>query len=142
MIKAVFDTNVIISGSIAHSGGPYQALQAWRQGDIILLISKPIIDELADVLQRPFFRYKRHIKNTDIAKLRSVLLTDAVVVSPRKHLEIIEADPDDNRILECAVEGSADCIVSGDHHLLKLKNYKDIQIITVQEFLAILQSKS
>ena len=139
MIKAVLDTNVIVSGSIARSGGPYEALQAWRRGDIVLLTSEAIVDEVADVLQRPFFRDKRHIDETDIAGLRQVLLTDAVVVFPRKRLEVVEADPDDNRILECAVEGGADYIVSGDHHLLELRRYESIQIVTVRKFLTILQ---
>lgn len=57
------------------------------------------------------------------------------VVTPQQELRIIENDPDDNRILECAVEADADYIVSGDRHLLDLEKYEDIKIVTPAEFL-------
>ena len=141
MIKAVYDTNVIVSGLIASSGKPYQALEAWRRGDVILLVSKPIVDEIVDVLQRPYFQEKRHITETDIAGVKRSLETDAVVVSPEIRLEVVSKDPDDNRILECALAGGADCVVSGDHHLLHLKQYQGIPVVTAREFLAIVEDQ-
>jgi putative PIN family toxin of toxin-antitoxin system len=138
--RAVYDTNVIVSASIARSGLLYEALRVWRRGDIDLVTSEAIVDEVTDVLRRPFFRDDRHVDETDVARARQVLLTDAVVVSPPQRLEVVEADPDDKRILECAVEGGADYIVSGDHHLLDLRLYKGIRIVTVRQFLSILQS--
>ena len=137
MIKAVYDTNVIVSGLIAHSGKPYQALEAWRRGDVILLVSKPIVDEVIEVLQRPYFQEKRHITRADIAGVKRSLEADAVMVSPEIRLEVVANDPDDNRILECAVAGDADCVVSGDHHLLELKQYQGIPVVTAAEFLVI-----
>ena len=142
MIKVVFDTNIIISGLIANAGAPYEALEAWRRRDVVLLVSDAIIDEVADVLARPFFRDQRHITKSDIDRVRHALKTDAMVVSPNTHLEVVEDDTDDDRIVECALDGGADYIVSGDHHLLELKRFRGIQIVTAREILAILEAES
>lgn len=141
MIKAVYDTNVIVSGLIAHTGKPYQALEAWRRGDVILLVSKPILDEVVDVLQRPYFRDRRHITRADIEGVKRALEADAVMVSPEIRLEVVSNDPDDNRIFECALAGDADCVVSGDHYLLGVKQYQGIPVVTAREFLAILEEQ-
>jgi hypothetical protein len=139
MPKAVCDTNVIISGLIAHSGGPYELLEAWCRGEFVLLVSEAIVSKVTEVLGRPFFRNKRGITEEDIARVREVLGTDAVVVSPKSHLQVIEDDPDDDRILECALDGEADYLVSGDHHLLGLRRYRGISVVTTRQFLMILQ---
>ena len=142
MIKVVFDTNIIVSGLIANAGAPYQALEAWRRRDVVLLVSDAIIEEVVDVLARPFFRDKRQISRSDIARVKHALKMDAIVVSPNTRLEVVGDDPDDNRIVECALDGGADYIVSGDHHLLELKRFRDIQIVTAREFLTILESET
>lgn len=142
MLKVVFDTNIIVSGLIAHSGNPYKILEAWRQGDVVLLVSKPIVDEVVSVLQRPFFREKRQIGKADVVRIRRALETDTVMVSPQVHLKVVANDPADDRILECALEGGADYLVSGDHHLLELKRYRHVRIVTARQFLAILESQT
>ena len=142
MIKVVFDTNIIVSGLIANAGAPYQALEAWRRRDVVLLVSDAIIEEVVDVLARPFFRDKRQISRSDIARVKHALKMDAIVVSPNTRLEVVRDDPDDNRIVECALDGGADYIVSGDHHLLELKRFRGIQIVTAREFLTILESET
>ena len=139
MIRAVFDTNVIISGVTAQSGSPHELLQAWRRGKVIVLTSEAITNEVVEVLQRPFFQEKRHLNEEDVAGIRHLLMTDAVVVFPENCLDVVHDDPDDNRILECAVGGNADYIVSGDHHLLAVKWYRGIRIVTVRDFLTILK---
>lgn len=141
MIKAVFDTNVIVSGLIAHSGSPCEVLEAWRQGDIILVTSGAIVSEVARVLRRPFFRDKRHIGEEDIVRIARALTLGAQFVQPEIHLQVVEDDPDDDRILECAVAGGADYVVSGDHHLLDLGRYRDIRIVTARQFLSILVAR-
>ena len=135
MLKAVLDTNVIVSGLIAHGGSPYQVLQAWRQGVFLLLTSPALLCELLDVLGRPFFWDRRGITDGDIARTRHLFETDAISVQPQVRLSVIEADPDDDRVLECALAGEVDFIVSGDKHLLSLERYKRIPIVTVSSFL-------
>ena len=140
MLKVVIDTNVIVSGLTMSAGNPYEILKAWHRGDIVVLVSTAIVNEVVNVLGRPFFRDKRHITREDIARIERVLRTDALVVSPEVHLHVVENDPDDDRILECAGEGGADYVVSGDHHLLVLKRYRSTPIVTAREFVAILRS--
>ena len=65
----------------------------------------------------------------------------AKIISPRTTLQVVTADPDDDRILECAAEGNADLIVSNDHHLLDLKSYENIPIIAGPDFRRILAIK-
>jgi uncharacterized protein len=138
VIRAVLDTNVIVSSLITLSGSPHEILNAWFRGDIVLITSAAIVNEVSAVLRRPFFQDKRHIGEADILRIKQSLLLDAVVVSPKKCLTVIETDPSDDRILECALEGDAEYIVSGDHHLLELGQYQGIQIISPREFLAVL----
>jgi predicted nucleic acid-binding protein len=71
----------------------------------------------------------------DAAFVRSRLESLAQVVEPRDALGVIDDDPDDDRVLECAVEGRADMIVSGDRHLLKLAKYQGVPIVTVRQFM-------
>ena len=138
MIKAVLDTNVIVSALIAHGGGPYQALQAWRRGRFLLFTSPDLLAELLDVLGRPFFREKRGISASDLARIELLWQTDAISVRPPSRLSVIQAGPDDDRVLECALAGEVEFIVSGDKHLLALGNYRRIPILTVNAFLDIL----
>jgi uncharacterized protein len=139
MLKAICDTNVIVSGLIAHSGGPYELLEAWRRSEFVLLVSEAIVSEVTEVLARPFFRDKRGITQKDIVRIKAVLGTDAVMVAPQSRLKVIENDPDDDRILECALDGEADYLVSGDHHLLALQRYRGIPVVTTRQFLMVLQ---
>lgn len=141
MLKVVFDTNVIVSGLTASLGYPHEALEAWRRGEVVLLISEPIMDEVVAVLGRPFFRHRRHISEADLARVKRALETDAVMVSPKKRLRVVEDDPDDDRVLECALEGGADYLVSGNHHLLELREYRGTRIVSPREFLTILKAQ-
>jgi uncharacterized protein len=142
VIKVVFDTNIIVSGLIANTGAPYETIELWRRDDVVLLISDAIIDEVADVLTRPFFRDQRHITKSDIDRIKYALKTDATIVFPNSRLKVVGNDPDDNRIIECALDGSADYIISGDHHLLELKQFAGIQIVTAKEFLTIFKTEN
>src|SRR3989344_2043204 len=63
------------------------------------------------------------------------IITLSKIVEPKSKLDIIKEDPDDNKILECAVEGKVDYIISQDKHLLDIKEYKEIKIITPKDFL-------
>jgi putative PIN family toxin of toxin-antitoxin system len=73
-----------------------------------------------------------------IRTILAELHTIGTIVKPSKRIFAIQEDPDDNRVLECAVEGSAKYIISGDTHLLNLRQYKNIRIVSPDEYLAIL----
>jgi len=90
----------------------------------------PFIHEVAHVLRDDFRWEERRIVGH--AKL---LTRTGEIIIPRVTLDVIGNDPDDNRILECAVEGKADVIVSGDHHLRDLKSYQGIPVVRPIDFL-------
>jgi len=100
-------------------------------GDIELVLSPPILEELEQVMEYSKFDFSEQVKN----EFLSELITCARLVLPVQKVEVISADPEDNKFLECAVAADADYIVSGDHHLLKLGEYGGIRIVKASEFL-------
>ncbi len=129
MIKAVFDTNVYISAFVI-GGRAEQAYLSVLQGrGALLYTSIPILAELSNKLAGKFLWGDKELKSAvqHIAKA-------AVMVKPSSKLNILDDEPD-NRILECAVEARADCIVTGDKHLLGLKEFGGVRIITIADFL-------
>ncbi len=128
-LKVVLDTNVYFS-AFSNRGVPYQLWQRALHGDYRLFISPPLMRELADVLRNDLTWSEVEI----VAQLK-LLSRVASVVIPTETLNVVVNDPDDDRILECAVAGNADLIVSGDHHLTKLRSYRDIGIIRPADLL-------
>jgi uncharacterized protein len=98
--------------------------------EVNLTVSQPIIDEAIDVLSRKF-----GYPAADIAEARALISQAARIVAPALELHVIKSDPDDNRVLECAVSPGADYIVIGDQDLLRLGRYDAIRILTVADFL-------
>lgn len=125
----VFDTNVLISGYL-WNGAPRQAIQLIKSGDFDLLYCRGSIDEIVRVLSVKF-------KLNAIEIYRIVLdiksMGKNIGISSREHP--ISEDPSDNLFINLAIDGNAKIIVSGDSHLLKLKEYRGIEIISVAEFL-------
>ena len=136
MLRVVLDTNVFISGVISKRGAAAQVLQAWRARQFLLVVSQRIISEIVEVLRYPRIQQKYGIKETDIEGLISLLEIDALVVPGLHHDEVsIPEDPADEMFLDCALDAEADCIVSGDQHLLQIGEFEGIPIISVREFL-------
>ena len=132
-MKIVLDTNVLIS-AIVFGGKPRKILESVIRGELTLFLSEDILDELKAVLQRPKFGFPSEVIRIILAELHTI----GAIVTPSKRISAIQEDPDDNRILECAVEGSAKYIVSGDTHLLNLRQYLNIRIVSPDEYLVVL----
>jgi putative PIN family toxin of toxin-antitoxin system len=134
-LRVVFDTNVYFSAFTHPLGPPFKIWQRAVKGGFILLVSPAILQELAhvlrDILQWP---------EADIVVQLKLVAKVAKIISPRISLRVIADDPTDDRILECAVTGSADLIVSGDRHLRKLKSFRNIGILQPSDFLRTLGS--
>ena len=128
-LRVVFDTNVYIS-AILSSGNPRRVLELATRNEIGLLISDHILSEIERVLRTKIF--KRELQVTTI---RSGIRDISVLVSPGVELSVIHRHEADNRIIECAVQGEAQYVVSGDHHVLSLKEYQGIKILSPTEFL-------
>ena len=134
MLKFVFDTNVFVSALMSKRGNPALLLDRVRKS-YTLFISKDILSELKDVISREKFSYTEAEVNTFV----EAIISFADVVNPEIKIDAIKADPDDNMILECAVTSGASYIVSGDKHLLDLKEYGMIKIITPKAALDLLK---
>lgn len=129
-IKIVLDSNVYIS-ALLFAGRPEEIMDLVRNGSLELLISPAILLELGRVLQDKFLFSRREVLSA-LQEVRRL----ARIIAPQKHLQVITADPDDNRILECAVFGGADYIVTGDkRHLRPLGHFQGIKILLPSEFL-------
>ena len=128
-MKVVFDTNILVSALVFPGGRAEAALLRIIEERDQLLLSKPILDELLGVLARKFSRDAEELART------AVLLSElALTVKPRQKLRVVRDDPD-NRVLECALAGHADAIVTGDKELLGLGEYRGIPIINLRDYL-------
>jgi putative PIN family toxin of toxin-antitoxin system len=132
-VRVVADTNVLIS-ALLFGGLPEQILLAGLRGEIQLLTSIPLLEELENVLVKKFRLEPRLVK--DLVDLIRDVSERVEVVS---HLKIIK-DPDgDNRVLECAVDGKADFVISGDtKHIIPLKEFEGIKIMNPSDFIKLL----
>ena len=132
-MRVVFDTNIFVSVFIKPSGITALVLAMARQGAFQSLVSSAITDELRGVLLHKLKFERDRIENSI-----TILSEYSANIKPAQTLNIVNDDPTDNRILECAVEGNADAIVSEDRHLLALKSFRGIPIITVREFIRLI----
>jgi len=137
-MRAVLDTNVIVSAVLSPGNPPDSILRASRRGAFDLVTSAPLLRELSEVLGRPPIAERLGWTAEERASFIAALAGFAVIVAPQKSLQVVKADPADNRVLEAAAAGSADYAVSGDHHLLELGSYEGIPIVTPARFAAIL----
>lgn len=129
MIKVVLDTNIYIS-AILFGGKPDTIIKLAREGDIEVLVSEAILAEIAEVLRKKFDWQSWQVLEV-IEEIRGI----ATFVVPRYTLSVVKEDEADNRVLECAIEGEAQYVVSGDEHrLLPLKQYRGIKIVHPAEF--------
>ncbi len=128
-MRLVFDTNVLVAAFVFPGGSGDQALQRVVEERDQLLISKPILDELLGVLARKFSRDAE-----ELARIAVFLGEVATVVQPRQRLRVVKDDPD-NRILECAVAGRAEAIVTGDRALLALREFRGVRVVGLRDYL-------
>ena len=126
----VFDTNILISGT-SWRGKPFECLELARHGVIEACTCEEILTEFRKVLKE-----KLSFSDHEILATIADLLTFHRIVTITGSLKGISPDPDDDKILECALEAHATHIISGDtHHLLPLQKYKSIEIVTPADFL-------
>ena len=137
MLKVVLDTNQFVSSLIAPEGNSARILAFWRERGFILVISEKIIKEIVRVLRYPHISKKYKIGEDNVLDFIRLIEHEAVVLTDEIKLDVVKDDPDDNKIIACALQAEADYIISGDKHLLKLGSYGKIPIIIAGEFLRI-----
>lgn len=129
-MKVVFDTNIFISAFVFVGGSADKAIQRILDNEHTLIISKPIIEETLGIIAEKFERNVEELSRT------AVFLSEiATVVTPEEKISVLSDEPD-NRILECASEGNASAIVTGDKAMLKLDIYEGIRIVSLRSYLS------
>jgi putative PIN family toxin of toxin-antitoxin system len=128
-VRVVFDTNIYISALIFPGSIAESAMFRIIDGRDTLLVSKDILNELLMTLARKFSKDREQLSRVafNISEI-------ALMINTGEKISVF-ADEADNRILECAVSGKADIIVTGDKAILDLKSYKDIKIISLKQYL-------
>jgi len=130
-LRVVLDTNVLLSALLFPGGSPDQIFTLVRRQSIDLYFSPFILDEFRRVLQSKFLHSER-----EASTRAAYLLHFGQIVEPQERLTVITAKEDDNRILECALAAKAEYLVTGDKaHLLPLKRFRGIEIVSPAEFL-------
>jgi len=140
VFKVVIDTNIFVSSLIKKDSVPARLIQLWRENAFLIIISVQILEEIKRVLQYPHIKNKYKLTDEEITLAVATIEKDAIVLVDVLELDVIKEDPDDNKVLACALEVRADYIISGDKHLLALEQYENIPIVRVQEYLNILES--
>jgi uncharacterized protein len=135
-MKIVLDANIFVS-SFFWGGNPRLALERVIEGMDELFITKEILDEVESVMGRPKF----HADKEKIAYFINSIEEIGNKIVPKKRVKNASRDKADNKYLECGIAADVDYIISGDIHLLELKEYKTIKIVTAKDYLGICLGK-
>ena len=135
-MRITADTNVLISATFWY-GHSFRIIEKAENKEVELILSKEIIEEFANVLASEEIQEKIKNKNLEMKRTVDKIVSISTIVEPKQKVDIIKEDAEDNKIIECAFEGKVDYIVSQDNHLLALKEFDNIKIITPEEFLKI-----
>lgn len=130
-MRATFDTNVLIS-AVFWKGNESKIIGLAEKRKVTLVLSKEIIKEFEGILQKKFSKI---ISEEETAKIVEKIISFCEIVEPGIKVFLVKEDPEDNKIIECAIAGNSDYIVSGDKHLLKIGQVKTIKITTAKQFL-------
>jgi uncharacterized protein len=133
--RYVFDTNVIVSSLLFKSGNPSKAFRyALKSGEVLL--SFELLEELSDVLGRE--KFDRFLTSEERDEFLETFVERATLVQVIEKVQECR-DPKDDKILDLALNGQAEYIVSGDKDLLVLNPFRDVKIVTAEEFLRVVQ---
>lgn len=133
-MKVTLDTNVLISGTL-WKGDSFRILEKIKNNELELFLSEEIINEYEKVLNYEEIIEKINTDKLEIKFTVEKLREMANILIPSKKLDVVREDIDDNIIIECAIEGKVDYIISKDNHLLNLKQFEGIKIVSPEEFL-------
>jgi len=132
-MRVVFDTNVLLSSTLWDGSVAQKLLFKFINADCAIFSSPPIIAEYQKVLKRDF-----DYSDDDIVKIMEKVLSFLKIIKPAKKVDIVKDDPEDNKIIECALASKSSYIITYDHHLLKFGKIMGIEIMTPEQTLKIL----
>lgn len=135
-MRVVLDTNIIVSRFLTPHGRVARIIDLWEQGAFDLLTSDVILREYVRVLNYPRLRPVHRLSDAQLTEIEESFREFTELVEPDETPAVVVDDPDDDHFLACADSGRADCLVTGDPHLLKLGSYSGIPILSPADFLA------
>ena len=133
-MRITVDTNVLISATF-WNGDSSRIMEKVERNEIELVLSKEIIKEFSEVLNYKEIQDKIRNKNLEMKRTVAKVVTLSLIVEPTEKLKVVKDDPDDDKFIECAKAGNANFIISNDNHLLKLKEFEGIRIVSPSDFL-------
>lgn len=142
MLKAVVDTNVLVSGTILSRGNPYEILEAWRRNEFTLVLSPDIISEAEAVFRRPKIFKKYRLTESLLERLVNAFSAEALVIRPIPIDPPSDVETADLKFLACAAPAAADYLVTGDRALQNLKTHQATRIVSPRVFITLLQETS
>ena len=140
-MRVVLDTNIVVSTYLSAGGTIARLLEAWQQGAFDVVVSEPILAEYQRALSYPHLVAVHRKDAAEIQADVDRIRRTSFLVHEWPEIRAIERDPSDNMLLECAVAGNAEIVVSGDRHLLDLGEYEGIRILNAAAFLALLEER-
>lgn len=141
MVRVVLDTNVVVSAYLVPASKPAAIITLARQGKVDICLSQEILGEIRRTLLRPKLQKIHKAGSEEIDRFLQAFARVAILVPGTMEVEPVEDDPDDTKILACAVESQAEFVISGDHHLTDLGSFRGIPIVNPDAFLAIMAAK-
>lgn len=135
-MRITIDTNILVS-ALGWNGAEASVVEMVLESKLELYLSTEILSEFFRVVKYPKFRFA----DSEIDGFIGRLLSNSVIVNPSQSVKVIIDDPADNKILECALEGKSEFIISGDRHLLSLGEYEGIKILRAVDFLKVLDKE-
>ncbi|MGA2733066.1 MAG: putative toxin-antitoxin system toxin component, PIN family [Syntrophobacteraceae bacterium] len=135
MLKVVIDTNVLVSALLKPDSVPELILSLILEGEMVLCLSEPIATEYEEVLAREKFK---KLDRQKVKALLSRFKSQAQMVTPKIHLQVALADPEDNKFLECAEEAEADFFITGNIKHFPPGKFKGTIILRPAEFLFVI----
>ncbi len=141
MTRAVVDTNIFLSAVIKPLGTVAPIIVRVEEGRFILVYSQFMLDELIEKLELPRIRRKYQLDGAAIEKLLTLIIRLGERAEPDRQVNVCR-DPDDNHVIEIALAGNADFVVSGDDDLLVLERFENVRFVPVREFLSILEQSN
>jgi putative PIN family toxin of toxin-antitoxin system len=131
-MRVVVDTNILLSGLIRPGGAPGAIVRALREGQLVPVLSRPMLEEIAAVLSRPWLQDKYGLEAADVETFLRFLVARGELVEPRIEIRRCR-DPRDDMFLEAAVSSSADCLVTGDRDLLDMGSVEGVPIVSARQ---------
>ena len=133
-MRVVIDTNIFISSFFNPNGNPKRVIDLWKNGKITICITEEILKEYVKVLAGLGFSNEPELEELlGLFKKKN----NIIYIASTPKFNLIKDDPDDDKFIECAVAARAQYIISGDKHLLNLKTFQNITVISPSEFLNI-----